>query len=448
MQNEKAQTLFNMNTKIKLLVKLLLLLMLTTLIGCSEEVYQNHEHSQSENKNKISLQQFKNETKIKDFKTFFKVPISANGVSNRIAELSEFVIDTIAIQRYVDQNNKTTYSFRIYTLASYAQTDEKYNLVYTEENNVWENSIIAFKERIGAQPTENQFEDFEKLYDSRMSNVTNSDPSEVCITESYAFHCRGCVDDCDLCYLCVDRTVSVTFCPNSGGSSPQNPIGNPINPGGNIPLNPFVFTPNMFDNPVFDDPNYINAVKAQLFFEHIGTNITGAQDWAIANSVSYNQIIQFQINNHWSDESETFADEMINLAKDEPDQVDVNKLINISILIENSGDNFFTDEFELSLDPYIDLDLANPPGDITIFVGVKIYLDYKRLRQLNPEWPRGKCFWAASKELVHMGLDAFGTIPVGGEIADLANGVLYTIDGDFSIYFLYNMMRLKYIVPC
>ena len=67
-----------------------------------------------------------------------------------------------------------------------------------------------------------------------------------------------------------------------------------------------------------------------------------------------------------------------------------------------------------------------PTGGLTL----KVFIKYKKLRQINPEWSRAKCIWYATKEIVHLSLDAFGLIPVVGEIADVTNGVLYTIEGD------------------
>lgn len=80
-------------------------------------------------------------------------------------------------------------------MVSNVQLDEKYNLVYTKENDVWEKSIIAFKERVGATSTENQLENFEKLYDSRLANTTMSSNTEVCISEHYYIQCDVLVTD-------------------------------------------------------------------------------------------------------------------------------------------------------------------------------------------------------------------------------------------------------------
>ena len=304
--------IFNWNIKCTTFYKLFIAVVFLTFISCSEEIYQKDEHGHMLNKNQISLVQFKSETKIKDFETFFKVPISKNENQNRTVALSEFVIDTVAIQRYVGEYNKITYSFKIYTLISNLQTDVKYNLVYTKENNIWEKSIIAFKEKVSDQVTGNKYENFEKLYDSRMSS---SSENVACITENYAFHCTStgsCAESgqCDMCELCVTKTITVDFCGGSGGT-PSDPNGNgPVDPGpaSYIPLNPFTFTPNLFDNPVFDNPNYINAIKAHYFFNHLSY---AEQVWATENVEVYNQIIEYLISQEWSTQSNSFANEMI-----------------------------------------------------------------------------------------------------------------------------------------
>jgi hypothetical protein len=48
----------------------------------------------------------------------------------------------------------------------------------------------------------------------------------------------------------------------------------------------------------------------------------------------------------------------------------------------------------------------------------------------HPEYNRWRVYWEAMGEVVHLGLDLAGLIPVIGEIADLTNGVIYTIEGN------------------
>lgn len=67
------------------------------------------------------------------------------------------------------------------------------------------------------------------------------------------------------------------------------------------------------------------------------------------------------------------------------------------------------------------------------FISEKVKLiatNYLHLRKLYPSWSKGKCFWNASKETIHLFLDIAGTVPVIGEVCDITNGFIYTIEGD------------------
>jgi len=56
--------------------------------------------------------------------------------------------------------------------------------------------------------------------------------------------------------------------------------------------------------------------------------------------------------------------------------------------------------------------------------------NYKLLRKLYPSWSTEKVFWHAAKETIHLFLDIAGTVPIIGEVCDITNGVIYTIEGD------------------
>ena len=72
------------------------------------------------------------------------------------------------------------------------------------------------------------------------------------------------------------------------------------------------------------------------------------------------------------------------------------------------------------------------------FLGPELVIEYTVwcavLKKQNPTWPdwkiRSKALWNTTIELVHTGFDILGLIPVGGEVFDFANGVIYTIQGD------------------
>ncbi|PRB06183.1 hypothetical protein CQ046_03170 [Chryseobacterium sp. MYb7] len=59
-----------------------------------------------------------------------------------------------------------------------------------------------------------------------------------------------------------------------------------------------------------------------------------------------------------------------------------------------------------------------------------IIANYHFNRKFYPEWSKAKCFWKASGETIQLLLDLGGLVPVIGEVCDLTNGVIYTIQGD------------------
>ncbi|AKK71578.1 hypothetical protein OK18_02020 [Chryseobacterium gallinarum] len=59
-----------------------------------------------------------------------------------------------------------------------------------------------------------------------------------------------------------------------------------------------------------------------------------------------------------------------------------------------------------------------------------IVANYKFNRKFYPEWSKAKCFWEASRETIQLLLDLGGLVPVIGEVCDITNGVIYTIQGD------------------
>ena len=59
-----------------------------------------------------------------------------------------------------------------------------------------------------------------------------------------------------------------------------------------------------------------------------------------------------------------------------------------------------------------------------------IAANYQFNRKFYPEWSKTKCLWEASRETIQFLLDLGGLVPVIGEVCDLTNGVIYTIQGD------------------
>jgi hypothetical protein len=60
----------------------------------------------------------------------------------------------------------------------------------------------------------------------------------------------------------------------------------------------------------------------------------------------------------------------------------------------------------------------------------RLVLNMILLKEENLDWGYWKIYWTAVKETTQEFLDLVGLVPVVGEIADVANGIIYTIDGD------------------
>ncbi len=152
------------------------------------------------------------------------------------------------------------------------------------------------------------------------------------------------------------------------------------------------------------------------------------------NSVAIISLYEYYINhispatNTITAETKEFLEGLFEAIKDDL-SVDLNAL-NFVFQAQNQ-DKIFNDldsNFLVSVNQYTQINLSDSSIHDPVMMHFKIKMAV--LRSLNPEWSEWKIFWEATKDVIHISLDVFGLIPVVGEIADLANGVLYTIEGD------------------
>jgi hypothetical protein len=310
-----------MNTKIKFLTRLLVLTLFLTFISCNDEIYNIKDQHNGVDKNKISLAQFKIETNIDKVEPILSVPNKTSIASKSKLQLSDFVIDTLAIKRHISTDNKTTYTFRIYPLSSVAQTNDIYNLVYRKVDNNWETSIFYLKKLPRENSEHKLFEKIERIYNGKITNAITSKSSslEMCSYETISVHCDGsCAREgysqCDgfACPTgqCVKRTINYMSCDSGGGSGGgSSDPGNTSGSGGGA-SDPYAYSPNYYDNPLYDDPNYINAVKRSYVWANLGD---AAQGFFTSNQEHmnyFNETIKYQTTNNWSPESYDFTQEM------------------------------------------------------------------------------------------------------------------------------------------
>ena len=128
---------------------------------------------------------------------------------------------------------------------------------------------------------------------------------------------------------CIRTSVTYMSCTggSGGGDGSSDPGGYPS--GGGSDTDPYSYYPNNYDNPVYDDPNYINALKRQYFWEDLDY---GSQLWAVNNPMSYNEIIQYLIQNNWSTSAQLTINQLIELCRTNNSTFTVNN----SITAQNS----------------------------------------------------------------------------------------------------------------
>lgn len=330
----------NMNPKLKVKTRILVLSLFLIFISCTDELYNIKEQHTGLDKNKISLAQFKKETTITVLKPIVSVPKTTSITSKGKLQLNDFCIDTLAIKKFIAKNNQTTYTFRIYPLSFVAQPNEIYNLVYRKVNTSWETAIFYLKRLPKENSDHKLFEKIERIDVAKVTNAvtskstltTSNSGSGMCSYETLTIECDGSCDrqgysECDgfACPTgqCVERSITYMYCNledySGGGGSGGTYAGTGGSEGGgngstysgattgSATLDPFTYFPNDLDSPVYEDPMYFNTIKTAYIWDNLGNAKQRFFDSNPEYLNYFNETIQYQINNYWSEESYNFA---------------------------------------------------------------------------------------------------------------------------------------------
>jgi uncharacterized membrane protein YgcG len=330
-----------MNPKLKVKTRILVLSLFLIFISCTDELYNIKEQHTGLDKNKISLAQFKKETTITVLKPIVSVSKTTSITSKGKLQLNDFSIDTLAIKKFIAKNNQTTYTFRIYPLSFVAQPNEIYNLVYRKVNTSWETAIFYLKRLPKENSDHKLFEKIERIDVAKVTNAvtskstltTSNSGSGMCSYESLTIECDGSCDrqgysECDgfACPTgqCVERSITYMYCNledysgggggyggTYGGTGGSEGGGNGSTYSGattdSATLDPFTYFPNDLDSPVYEDPMYINSIKTAYIWDNLGNAKQRFFDSNPEYLNYFNETIQYQINNYWSEESYNFA---------------------------------------------------------------------------------------------------------------------------------------------
>jgi len=278
-------------TKIKNYLKIGLYLFLTTFFfNCQNEDFSIEEKHELEHKNyNISFLEFKNETNIKNFKPILKTKISNKKYLNKNNTLDEsnFLTDTTNIKRFENpENNKITYSFKIYPLNNTINDKEYYNLVYEKDGDNWSEMIFFNTDEIKEGTDNLTLKTSEMVYNSR---GPSGNWSEVVTTN---FHCTGCVGACDFCSLCVSTSVSYIYVGGGSSGSIDGTIDAGSSSGGGGSNSSSIYIPNPYTAGEQDinNPLYILASEVSTYTNSLPQNlqtIIAGESWFFPTIFNY-----------------------------------------------------------------------------------------------------------------------------------------------------------------
>ena len=143
----------------------------------------------------------------------------------------------------------------------------------------------------------------------------------------------------------------------------------------------------------------------------------------IANELSFNASDKAWLITHPSE-----ATDILDVLNEYDHSEEAKDAVRIGLRVFRSGFSFT----ESVLDTI--LDLLQPPAIKPYKPVYKQYLKYQMAAEYekDPSASRAKRFLRANAELLHMGLDFAGLIPVVGEVFDISNGLWYAIEGNWS----------------
>jgi hypothetical protein len=180
----------------------------------------------------------------------------------------------------------------------------------------------------------------------------------------------------------------------------------------------------VFDYLTANGFNETSKAKAKYVLDRFNFSWIGDQP-AGTDVALFNYLSQ----NGFSSESGSFVNQMIELLQQDS-ELNSNALkFILQAQTHNKIKGNLDESFLLSVDNLLDIDLASNPEVIDPLM-IHFTIQCAVLRANHPSWSDTRIYWEASKELVHISLDVLGLVPVVGEVADLTNGVLYTIEGD------------------
>jgi hypothetical protein len=165
-------------------------------------------------------------------------------------------------------------------------------------------------------------------------------------------------------------------------------------------------------------------------YDAIDINILAIKLINIQNTIASQRIVQGLVDNEIDFEFADFLTNKIPLLSFDYSNNEVLEYTNI--LIFSKKNNYFNQPLD---DNYFegidDISSLNFPDPITTLNYIRLFRAHCAIiKKENPSWNNWEVFGKAYLDTVQLLLDFVGVVPVFGEWADIANGIIYTIQGD------------------
>lgn len=469
-----------MNTKIKLFNWLFLLTLFFTFSSCEKDLYDEAIQQKRElTIKKISLNELSKTDNAKLFKTVDLISLKKKDEHSKIVydSKNKFYFDDANGKEIESADGYKSFTFQIYTSDSLAKVE---NVLFTEKIN---GEYDAY--RVKYDFTEKELKTLSKEQLSKLkveyTYITSSKPNK---TSKASYNCLEIsewssypTDQGDLtgdfgydgewvtlAVVCGKTNTEIQTgtddsISNSGwGTGTFDNTGSGSTNGsttsGGVYTSPVVTPGVQFINGLnFDTKDNISWLSndaQKIVFDYLTANSFNDTSKARAKYVldHFNlfwiteqptgtdvTIFNYFSQNSFSSESGDFVNQMINycIANTLNSDSKTTELFFKALRATNNFQDNLTESFVQDNISYFSQDVQNQIL-IDPLLAVQIAQEYLIQRavkkHLHPNWSEARIYYSILWDLRHMTLDAFGLIPVIGEVADLANGTLYTLEGD------------------
>jgi hypothetical protein len=415
-----------MKTMKAILNVLLLSCVFLLLVSCDKENNpqdsQLHIHTDT---NKISFEDFLDRVKIKKIDLNI-ISNATTSVLQRRAEdeieFTGFLIDTTTVKQFVREDVIT---FTLPVIPNPYPNNENfyYNIVFYKVDSIYQWSILEYEKRFD-----------ERLVKEILNETTNNDlvdfSRRIYTTWSTGpiYHCTNtgpCADGpCDNCSLCVSTgTIMGSIeIPDYQFASIEQAPGSLLNGGGNAPSfsSSLVIAINNFKNTLSPAQLAVYNLHKVEFDNYLKNNSRSFVDALGASPTTINPRAQ------------QFGKELCDILNQLEYSSFAEQQEIVRVLIITQQYNYFENPFDInffqSADNVSSTNLIDP---VTALNFARLFsAHYAIVKQENPSWSKTKIFAQAWLDTMQLLLDFVGLAPGLGEVADIANGTIYLIQGN------------------